>query len=43
MSQLIAILQYLGPGMPPPYNARLDLNADGFITVLDFLLALAAL
>lgn len=29
--------------MPPPYNARLDLNSDGFITVMDFLLALASL
>ena len=38
---LLLILQYLGPGMPPPYNARLDLNADGFITVMDLLAALA--
>lgn len=37
------ILQFLGPGTPPPYNARLDLNSDGFITVMDFLLALANL
>jgi hypothetical protein len=43
MTQMLAILQYLGPGMPPPYNARLDLNADGFITVMDFLQALALL
>jgi hypothetical protein len=43
MNQLLQILQYLGPGMPPPYNARLDLNSDGFITVMDFLLALANL
>lgn len=43
MMQLLAILQYLGPGMPPPYNARLDLNADGFITISDLLLALAML
>lgn len=43
MNQLLQILQYLGPGMPPPYNSRLDLNADGFITVMDFLLALANL
>lgn len=43
MTQLLAILQYLGPGMPPPYNGRLDLNADGFINVPDLLLALAML
>ena len=43
MMQLLQILQYLGPGTPPPYNGRLDLNADGFITVLDFLQALARL
>ena len=43
MNQLLQILQYLGPGMPPPYNGRLDLNADGFITISDLLLALAAL
>lgn len=43
MMQLLQILQYLGPGIPPPYSARLDLNADGWITIADFLLALAAL
>ena len=43
MNQLLQILQYLGPGIPPPYNGRLDLNADGFITVIDFLQALAML
>ena len=43
MMQLLHILQYLGPGTPPPYNSRLDLNADGFITVVDFLQALAML
>jgi hypothetical protein len=43
MTQLLAILQYLGPGMPPPYNARLDFNGDGLITVSDFLQALALL
>lgn len=43
MIQLLQILQYLGPGMPPPYNSRLDLNADGFISVMDLLMALAAL
>jgi len=43
MNQLLQILQYLGPGMPPPYNSRVDLNADGFITVVDFLQALAML
>jgi hypothetical protein len=43
MNQLLQILQYMGPGMPPPYNSRLDLNADGFITVVDFLQALAML
>lgn len=43
MNQLLQILQYLGPGMPPPYNGRLDLNTDGFITIVDLLLALAAI
>jgi hypothetical protein len=43
MMQLLQILQYMGPGTPPPYNGRLDLNADGFITISDLLLALAAL
>lgn len=43
MNQLLHILQFLGPGMPPPYNVRFDLNADGFITISDLLLALAAL
>ncbi len=28
--------------MPPPYNSRVDLNADGFITIVDLLIALAS-
>lgn len=42
MELLTAIINYL-VGMPPPYNARYDLNADGFITIADFLAALALL
>lgn len=42
MAHLIGILQYLGE-MPPPYNAALDLNADGFIGVADLLICLASL
>lgn len=42
MLHLIGILQYLG-AMPPPYNAALDLNADGWINVKDLLLCLANL
>ncbi len=34
------ILQYFG-AMPPPYNPLLDLNKDGWINVLDLLLALS--
>ena len=34
------ILQYFG-ATPPPYNPLLDLNKDGWINVLDLLLALA--
>lgn len=41
IAHLTALLQYLGPGMPPPYNPALDLNADGWITVQDLLLMLA--
>jgi hypothetical protein len=41
ISDLMALLQFLGPGMPPPYNAALDLNADGWITIQDLLLMLA--
>lgn len=41
MSQtLLGILQYFGE-MPPPYNPVYDLNKDGWITVLDLLLALS--
>lgn len=41
MSQtLLGILQYFNE-TPPPYNAALDLNNDGWITVLDLLLALS--
>lgn len=43
VAHLMAILQYLGPGTPPPYNAALDLNADGWITFKDLLLCLAGL
>ena len=43
MAHLMGILQYLGPGTPMPYNAALDLNADGWITVADLLLCLAGL
>lgn len=41
MAHLMAILQYLGPGMPMPYNAALDLNGDGWITVADLLAMLS--
>ena len=37
---LNGIVQYFG-AMPPPYNPLYDLNKDGWITVLDLLLALA--
>jgi len=43
MAHLMALLQYLGPGMPMPYNPTLDLNGDGWITVYDLLLCLAGL
>jgi hypothetical protein len=43
MQTLMGILQFLGPGTPPPYNAALDLNADGWITFKDLLLCLAGL
>ena len=42
MSHLLGILNYLG-GTPPPYDATLDLNADGFIGVADLLICLAGL
>ena len=41
MAHLMALLQYLGPGMPMPYNATLDLNGDGWITVADLLAMLS--
>lgn len=34
------ITQYFG-AMPPPYNPIYDLNKDGFISVLDLLIALS--
>lgn len=37
------ILQFLGPGTPPPYNPLCDLNRDGLITVIDLLKALTLL
>lgn len=41
MNQTIqVIIQYFGE-MPPPYNPLYDLNKDGWITVLDLLLALS--
>jgi hypothetical protein len=40
MNLVNCILQYFGE-MPPPYNPFCDLNRDGFINVLDLLLALA--
>lgn len=40
MNLVNCILQYFGE-MPPPYNPLCDLNRDGFINVLDLLLALA--
>ena len=43
MTLITAILQFLGPGMPPPWNPRLDLNSDGFITIMDLLIALTLL
>jgi hypothetical protein len=43
MQTLMGILQFLGPGMPPPYNAALDLNGDGMVNVPDLLLCLAGL
>jgi len=41
MAHLMALLQYLGPGMPPPYNPTLDLNGDGWINVADLLAMLS--
>jgi hypothetical protein len=41
VAHLIALLQYLGPGMPPPYNPMLDVNADGWINVADLLAMLS--
>lgn len=43
MTLVNQILQFLGPGVPPPYNPLCDINRDGFITVVDFLQALAML
>jgi hypothetical protein len=37
---LNGIMQYFG-AMPPPYNQAYDLNKDGFITILDLLIALS--
>lgn len=42
MNLITAIINYL-VGFPPPYNARYDLNGDGFITITDLLLALGQL
>lgn len=41
IAHLIALLQYLGPGIPPEYDPLLDVNADGWITIQDLLLMLA--
>lgn len=41
MAHLMALLQYLGPGTPMPYNPTLDLNGDGWITVADLLAMLS--
>ena len=41
VQHLLGILQYLGPGTPPPYNAALDLNGDGWITIADLLAMLS--
>ena len=43
MILIFGILQFLGPGMPPPYKPVYDLNGDGVITITDLLNALAAL
>ena len=42
LTHLLGILQFLG-GTPPPYDAALDLNADGWINLQDLLLCLANL
>ena len=41
VAHLMALLPYLGPGTPPPYNAALDVNADGWINVADLLAMLS--
>ena len=41
MAHLMALLQYLGPGTPPPYNPVLDLNTDGWINIQDLLAMLS--
>ena len=40
LTHLLGILQFLG-ATPPPYDAALDLNSDGFIGMADLLLCLA--
>jgi hypothetical protein len=40
MGLILDMLPYFY-GFPPPYDARLDLNSDGLITILDVLAAIA--
>ena len=40
MTLILEILAYFS-ATPPPYDQALDLNKDGWINVLDFLLALS--
>ena len=42
MSFILEMLAYF-TATPPPYNAKYDLNADGYITIADLLQYLTAL
>lgn len=42
MSFILEMLAYFN-GTPPPYNAKYDLNADGYITIADLLQYLTTL
>ena len=42
MSFILEMLAYFN-GTPPPYNAKYDLNLDGFITIADLLQYLTSL
>ena len=42
MSFILEMLAYFN-GTPPPYNAKYDLNLDGYITIADLLQYLTSL